>query len=98
MIQVLLYFNTRNGFYVYKYNPSESILHVWNLFMFTYINGNIKVFVNVCYGEPFSSLYNGRYSNVSSADSAFYIGILLQYGKAHGIIDELIGGIRMWYL
>ena len=85
--------NTRGGFYMYIYDHLKPILNVWNSFIFTYISGNIKVFVNGCNGEPHSSIYNGRYSTISPADSSFYIGNLPHGGKAHVTIDELM----VWY-
>ena len=81
----------------YAYNVNQPADSLWNLFMMTYIRGEIKMFINGCNIEPNLSKTNiSRPGVFSNKNSTFHMGDGTWSGDVyapHAAIDDLM----VWY-
>ena len=81
----------------YIYNVNQPTASRWDLFIMTFVNGEIKMFVNGCIAEPnLSKMNRSRPAVYSNENSTFRVGDATWSGAVyapHAAIDELM----VWY-
>ena len=88
--KVALFVNTGNTIYRNTYAFPQPLTSEWGFVVFTYYNGDLKMFYDGCQLEPFST---NTHESSATVNKTFYIGNLVDMLRSKVVIDEL----QVWY-